>query len=64
MNEWAGDITVDELYRDHPGWHAWRGTNGLWYAQLRNDPQTPAVRGEDRTDLRDEIRRAEALRGR
>lgn len=62
MNEWAGDITLDELYRDHPAWMAWRGNDGLWYAMLRGDPQMTAIRGEDRTDLRDEIRRFEGTR--
>jgi hypothetical protein len=63
VSEWAGDITLDELHREHPRWRAWRACDGLWYARPRDHPDGLVVRGEDRTDLRDEIRRAEALRG-
>jgi hypothetical protein len=38
VNEWTGDITLDQLYCDHPAWVAWRGNDGLWYAMLRGDP--------------------------
>jgi hypothetical protein len=43
-----------------PGWEAWRGVSGLWYARLRGTDDEP-VSGEDPTDLADQIERAERL---
>jgi len=37
-----------------------RGVNGLYYAGLTGASPPVTVRGEDATDLRDEIRRVEA----
>lgn len=44
-----------------PLWEAWQGVSGLWYARRRRTQDEP-VRGEDATDLADQIARAEALR--
>jgi hypothetical protein len=43
-----------------PGWEAWRGVSGLFYARLRGTEDEP-VSGEDPTDLADSIERAERL---
>ncbi len=45
----------------HPGWEAWKGASGLWYARHRGT-QDPPVSGEDVQDLSDQIVRAERLR--
>jgi len=44
-----------------PGWEAWRGVSGLFYARPAGTQDEP-VRGEDLVDLADQITRAE-LRG-
>lgn len=44
-----------------PAWEAWRGISGLWYARRRGEAGHP-VRGEDLTDLADQIERAQRLR--
>ncbi len=45
-----------------PGWHAWRGVNGLVYARLLKSSPPIVVRGEDAVDLRDQIRRENFFR--
>ena len=45
---------------EFPGWRAWRAADGLLYASKTGAAQAVTVRGEDATDLRDEIIRAEA----
>ena len=47
-----------------PGWHVWRGINGLVYARLLNSSPPLVVRGEDAVDLRDQIRRENFFRTR
>lgn len=37
MNEAA---TPEDIEREFPGWHAWRGVNERWYARL---PRTPIL---------------------
>lgn len=64
MNAQADHITLEELYRDHPRWHAWRDTSGLWYAAVRDDQQMTTDRGDDHADLWDEIQRSGAVRAR
>jgi hypothetical protein len=51
------ELTADDVAREFPGWHIWKGMCGLWYARLANSSPPVIVRGEDPTDLRDEIRR-------
>lgn len=48
------------LARQFPGWEAWKGVSGLWYAR-RHGTSEPLVSGEDVQDLADQIARAEAL---
>ena len=57
----ADDADLRELSRKHPGWLAWRGVCGLLHARLVGEP-TMQVKGEDLTDLRDQIVRTERLR--
>jgi hypothetical protein len=47
----------EELERQLPRWHMWKGIAGLWYASRRNCSPPVVVRGEDLRGLRDEIRR-------
>ena len=47
--------TQDSLAREFPGWEVWKGVSDLWYARLPRSTPPIVVRGEDLTDLRDEI---------
>ena len=65
MNEWSGgEPALADVQREYPRWRCWRGISGRYYA--RHADALPAagaeVTGEDPRDLRDQIRRAEALR--
>ena len=51
------DLSREELERQFPRWHMWKGIAGLWYASRRGSSPPVVVRGEDLVDLRDEIRR-------
>ena len=51
------DLSREEFERQFPRWHTWEGIAGLWYASRRNCSPPVIVRGEDLTDLRDQIRR-------
>jgi hypothetical protein len=66
MTEWTGpdgEPTLADVQREYPGWRCWRAVSGLLYARRADaQPGDPAhVKGEDALDLRDQIRRAEAL---
>jgi hypothetical protein len=68
MNVWSGDLdelpdrhAIVKLEAEFPGWQCFRGTNLLTYGRTHDSPDK-LVRGEDWTDLRDEIRRAIAQR--
>jgi hypothetical protein len=58
----AAEPTDGEMRATFPGWEVWKGICGLWYARrlLSNPPVV--VRGEDLTDLRDQIRDEEGRR--
>ena len=60
----AGDEpTLADVQNAFPRWRCWRGISGLYYAG-RDDGLMEAVAevtGEDPLDLRDQIRRVEAL---
>ena len=56
----AAEPTLDDIAREYPTWHCWKGVPGLLYASLRHSSPPVAVRGEDPADLRDSICRAEA----
>ena len=51
------DLSREELERQFPRWHMWKGISGLWYASRRGSSPPVVVRGEDLVDLRDEMRR-------
>jgi hypothetical protein len=64
---WSGDLdelpdhrAIMELERQFPGWQCFRGANLMTYGRTHDSPNT-LVRGEDWTDLRDEIKRTIAL---
>lgn len=64
MNGWNGDLdelpdrqAIAQLEAEFPGWQCFRGVNFLTYGRTHDSP-SKLVRGEDWTDLRDEIRRA------
>jgi hypothetical protein len=44
---------------EFPQWHVWRGVSGLVYARRPRTSPPIVVRGEDATDLRDQIRHVE-----
>ena len=65
MNEWNGSAepTLADIQAEFPGWEAWRGTSGLYFAcpaGRAGEPQVQA-QGEDPRDLRDSIVRWLAL---
>jgi hypothetical protein len=45
---------------EFPDWQVWRGNNRLYYARLPGTSPLLIVRGEDATDLRDQIIRAKS----
>jgi len=48
--------TPAALEREFPGWHAWKGVNGLWHARRPGtSPPLTAERAEDLQDLRNKI---------
>lgn len=51
------ELTQDRVAREFPGWHFWKGVSGMVYARWLKSSPPIVVRGEDWTDLRDEIRR-------
>lgn len=66
MNNWTGpdgEPTLADVQREHSAWRCWRAISGLYYARRADaKPGDHAhVKGEDPLDLRDQIRRAEAL---
>jgi hypothetical protein len=64
MSAWNGDLdelpdrqAIVKLEAEFPGWQCFRGANLMTYGRTHDSPNE-LVRGEDWTDLRDEIRRA------
>ena len=49
--------SVADLQREYPGWFIHRGICQLWYGRIPGADPPVIVRGQDLTDLRDEIRR-------
>jgi hypothetical protein len=48
--------TLDDVGREFPTWHCYApGINSIVFARLRDSYPPVTVRGEDPTDLRDEI---------
>jgi hypothetical protein len=56
----AAEPGLAEVEQEFPDWQITCATSGLWYATRRDDRDV-RVHGEDLLDLRDELRRAEAL---
>jgi hypothetical protein len=59
MNDHASreaEPTLDEVEREYPRWHIWKGISGLVYASRRKTSPPAVVRAEDPLDLRDQIR--------
>ncbi len=52
----ADEPTLDDVAREFPHWHCWKGVNGLVYARLPGSSPPMTARGEDPLDLRDQIR--------
>jgi anti-sigma regulatory factor (Ser/Thr protein kinase) len=52
-----GELTAEDVALEFPDWDISKGSCGLWYAHLRESQPPLMTRGEDPTDLRDEIRR-------
>jgi hypothetical protein len=60
----AREPTLADVQREFPSWECWRGVSGLYHARPCDAATDAAtlVTGEDPMDLRNQIRRAEALR--
>ena len=56
MNNWADEPTLEDVQREYPDWACRRDISGMLYARRRDDGHE--VKGEDATDLRDQIRGA------
>ena len=50
----AGEPTLADVQREHPGWECARGVNGFCYAE--HTATGTEVNGEDPVDLRDQIK--------
>jgi hypothetical protein len=50
-----GELSAEDLAKEFPRWQVWRGICHMWYGRLLNSSPPVIVRGEDPTDLRDEI---------
>jgi hypothetical protein len=50
-----GELGAEDVAREFPGWQVWRGICHMWYGRLLDSSPPVIVRGEDPTDLRDEI---------
>lgn len=50
------ELRQTDLEREFPGWHFWRGINGLPYARKPKTSPPNTMWGEDWTDLRDSVR--------
>lgn len=62
MTSEDSEPTLADVQRRFPGWEAWRGVSGLFYAGragLRGRREAD-VQGEDPLDLMDQIARASA----
>jgi hypothetical protein len=51
-----GDPSRAELAREFPGWHIWRGVNGLWYARRPGTSPPVVLKDENTAELRAQIR--------
>lgn len=62
MTSEDGEPTLADVQRQFPGWEAWRGVSGLFYASRAGLPgrRRADVEGEDPLDLMDQITRASA----
>jgi len=58
----AAEPTLDDVAREYPRWHTWKGISGLVYASRRKTSPPAVVRAEDPMDLIDQIRRWEGTR--
>jgi hypothetical protein len=58
----SDEQAIGTLTRQFPQWQFFRGVNHLVYARRMSTRPEWLVRGEDWTDLRDELRRALARR--
>lgn len=56
MSQGAAEPTLDDVQREFPRWHCWKGVSGLVYASRGQTSPPTIVRGEDPVDLRDQIR--------
>ena len=52
--------TLDDVAREFPRWHCWRGVAGLLYARLTRSSPPVTVRSDTALGLRAEIRQAQA----
>jgi hypothetical protein len=57
-DDWAAGEpkTTEDIERMFPGWHAWQGVNGLWYARLPGtSPCLTAEPAKDLINLKEQI---------
>jgi hypothetical protein len=63
MDNDSADPALDDVEREWPRWHVWKGISGLVYAKRGMTSPPAVVRGEDAMDLRDQIRGWEGNHG-
>ena len=56
MDGQTAEPTLEDVEHEWPRWHTWLGICGLVYASRGLTSPPAVVRGEDATDLRDQIR--------
>jgi hypothetical protein len=49
------EITQESLAREFPAWEIWKGVTYFWYARKPLTSPPIVERGEDLTDLRDQM---------
>lgn len=63
VGKYTAEPTLEDVQSEYPAWHCWRGIAGLLYARKPLTSPPVVIRGEDATDLRDQIRGWEGTHG-
>lgn len=65
MNLWATlwSMEPEDVEREFPGWVAWVGVGGLWYARYLKSAPALVLRANSASELREQIREWLAANG-
>ena len=55
MDPYTAEPSLEDVAREFPRWHTWKGICGLLYASRRLTSPPAVMRAEDPQDLRDQI---------